>query len=60
VIPAKYLISEEVQRLYGSGFVRGQKEKWVKFAEETASSFKPLSFPDELPQTVKESVAYSE
>jgi hypothetical protein len=55
VIPTKYLISKEIQNSYDNGFLEGQKEKWVKIAEDAASSFKSLSFPEHLPQTVKES-----
>jgi hypothetical protein len=55
VIPAKYTITKEVQELFENAFLKGQKEKWDKMAEEAASSLISFSIPDNLPQEIRES-----
>jgi hypothetical protein len=59
VIPAKYTISKEVQDTFENAFLKGQKEKWGKIAEEAATSFTAFSIPEHLPQEVKESAQKS-
>ncbi|TDL63964.1 hypothetical protein E2R56_26290 [Rhodococcus qingshengii] len=54
VIPAKFTITKEVQELFENAFIKGQKEKWEKVAEEAASSFTSFTIPENLPQEVKE------
>lgn len=59
VIPEKYLVSEEVKESFNNGFEKAQKEKWNKYAKETALSLKPLNLPEKLPQTVQSSAKES-
>jgi hypothetical protein len=59
VTPAKFTISKEVQALFDPAFLKGQKERWVKIAEEAATSFSSFSIPEHLPQEVKESAQKS-
>jgi hypothetical protein len=40
VIPKKYTITKEVQELFENAFLKGQKKKWDKMAEEAASPFR--------------------
>jgi hypothetical protein len=59
VIPAKYIISKEVQDTFENAFLKGQKEKWGKMAEEAATSFTTFSIPEHLPQEIRESAQKS-
>ncbi len=55
VVPEKFTISTDVQQSYEKGFVDGQTQNWLNQANEAASTFTAISFPSDLPQSVKES-----
>ncbi|KAA0550404.1 YHYH domain-containing protein [Bacillus sp. BGMRC 2118] len=54
-IPREYSQDNNIQASYEIAFEKGQLYRWEKLAEEKALAYKELTYPDALPQKVRES-----